>query len=155
MMSYQEGDERPSERVMREMAEQREREEAERERQEAERQLERSKMTAISEMKSALDRYSRVMRWKTDTYMRPMDFSEGKYEEELEIAAWQIQGMGETLRELLPEFFWPKGTPVTGKGGVYMRPERLQALKLDLEATAESINDALTDLVEEDEDEDD
>jgi len=140
----------PSEEAMRLAAEERE---AERAREMEERQQARAVSNALSEMKSALDRYMRVLRWKTDSYMRPHDFTEAKYEEELEIAAWQIQGMGETLREALPELFWPKGTPTRKAGGVLMRPDRLQALKLDLEATAESINDALTDLVEEDEDE--
>jgi hypothetical protein len=150
-MSFQEFEgERPSEQAMREAAEERERE---RQKIEEERQQARIKANAISEMRSALDRVQRVFRWTTDTYYRPQDYTPEKQAEEMEIAVWQVQGMGEQLQELMPELYWPKGTPVTGKGGVYMRPERLQALKLDLEATAESINDALTDLVEEDEDE--
>jgi hypothetical protein len=154
-MSWQE-DERPSERAMREMEAERARQaaelQAEADRQYAEKQAIREKMTALSEMKSALDRYYRVMRWATETYSRPMDYTPEKQEEELEIAAWEIQGRGETLRDLLPELFWPKGTPTRRGSGVYMKPDRLQALKLDLEATAESINDALTDLVEEEDD---
>jgi hypothetical protein len=139
----------PSEEAMRLAAEERE---AQRKRDEEERQAVRIQANAISEMRSALDQVQRIMRWTTDTYYRPQDYTPEKQAEEMEIAIWQVQGMGERLQELVPALFWPKGTPVTGRGGVYMRPDRLQALKLDLEATAESINDALTDLVEEDED---
>jgi len=155
-------DERPSERAMREAAEEREREaraaelQAEADRQYAEKQVIRQKMATLSDMRSALDRVSRVMRWSTETYSRPMDYSEEKQAEELEIAAWEVQGHGETLRELMPELFWPKGTPVSvGANAVYYKRERLHALKLDLEATVESIDDVLLDTVEPEEDDED
>lgn len=150
-MSWQgESDEERAEREKME-AELQERREKERQ----EREETRAKVNAIAEARTALDGYTRVMRWKTDHYMRPVDFTESKYEEELEIAAWQVQGTAEALRSLIPEMFWPKGTPVRVGGGIYVRPDKLKALKMDLEATAESIEDLLTDPVEpEEEDED-
>ena len=146
-------DESPSERAMRET---REAElQAEYNRQEEERQVWRSKMQAINEMKSALDVMYRKMRWKTETYSRPHDYTDEKLAEEMEISAWQIQGAGETLRELLPELFWPKGTPVSIEGAVFFKRERLQAFRLDLEALVQSVDDVLLDTIDPSEEEDD
>jgi hypothetical protein len=126
-----------------------------RERERVEREEMRAKINSIAEIKSALDSYLRVMRWKTDHYMRPVDFTESKYEEEIEIAAWQVQGTAEALRERMPELFWPKGTPVRVGGGIYVRPDKLNALRLDLEVTAEAIAELLADPIDPEEDEED
>lgn len=122
---------------------------------EEERKEIRAKMSVLSDMKTALDRYSRTMRWKTETYSRPLDYSDEKYDEQLEIVAWEIQGISEHMRETLPELFWPKGTPTRTGGGVYVRSDLLGALRLDLLATAESIEETLANPVEEDDDEED
>ena len=82
----------PLERRERERQEQYQREQAQREEY-------RAKNVIISEMRTALDRYQRVLSWPTEVYRRPMDYSDAKYAEELEIVAWQIQGLGETMRK--------------------------------------------------------
>lgn len=147
-------EESPSERAMRE-TKQREDYERRIQEQEAERAEWRAKMAAVNEMKAALDALYRKMRWKTETYSRPHDYTEAKLAEDMEISAWQIQGAGETLRELLPQLFWPKGTPVSLAGAVFFKRERLEAFQLDLQALIESVTDVLEDTVEPDEEEDD
>jgi hypothetical protein len=99
-------------------------EQAEREQKEAEAQAKmeaeriaheayRDKKGAIDVMVSELRQYSRQLEHLSPRSYHRQDknWNEEEQQQNLEMQLFAVQGASEGLRELMPEFFWPKGTP--------------------------------------------